>query len=73
MMAAKNGKIFIKHIPTTQFYNITYDSRVPYNIIGSVQDEGSFMGSIKNTFRYKRYNNQSMEMGTGWRRCDSCH
>ena len=44
---------FYKAIPTTQFYNVTYDSRVPYNIIGSVQDEGSLMGSIKNTYGVK--------------------
>jgi len=46
-------KNFFRKIPTTQFYNITYDMKRPYNIIGSVQDEGSFMGSIKNTFGKK--------------------
>ena len=46
-------KNFFRKIPTTQFYNITYDMKQPYNIIGSVQDEGSFMGSIKNTFGKK--------------------
>lgn len=46
-------KNFYRVIPTTQFYNITYDSKDPYNIIGSVQDEGSFMGSIINTFGRK--------------------
>ena len=49
----KKWKNFYKNIPTTQFYNVAYDSRVPYNIIGSVQDEGSFRGSIKNTFGKK--------------------
>ncbi len=49
----KNWKNFYKSIPTTQFYNITYDSKAPFNIIGSVQDEGSFMGSIKNIFGVK--------------------
>ncbi len=46
-------KNFFRKIPTTQFYNITYDMSSPYNIIGSVQDEGSFMGSIKNTYGTK--------------------
>lgn len=46
-------KNFFRKIPTTQFYNITYDMKQPYNIVGSVQDEGSFMGSIKNTFGKK--------------------
>jgi photosystem II stability/assembly factor-like uncharacterized protein len=49
----KKWKNFYKAIPTTQFYNITYDSKVPYNIIGSVQDEGSMLGSIKNTYGKK--------------------
>lgn len=44
---------FFDVIPTTQFYNITYDMNTPYNVIGSVQDEGSFMASVKNTFGTK--------------------
>lgn len=43
-------KNFFRKIPTTQFYNITYDMKTPYTILGSVQDEGSFMGSIKNEY-----------------------
>jgi photosystem II stability/assembly factor-like uncharacterized protein len=46
-------KNFFRKIPTTQFYNITYDMKQPYNVVGSVQDEGSYMGSIKNTFGKK--------------------
>ncbi|HET9055568.1 MAG TPA: hypothetical protein VFN30_01855 [Chitinophagaceae bacterium] len=49
----KTWKNFFKEIPTTQFYNITYDNSTPYNIIGSVQDELSFMASIKNTYGVK--------------------
>ena len=44
---------FFRKIPTTQFYNVTYDMTTPYNVFGSVQDEGSFMGSIKNTYGKK--------------------
>ena len=46
----KNWNNFFDVIPTTQFYNIAYDMKTPYNVIGSVQDEGSFMASVKNTF-----------------------
>jgi hypothetical protein len=46
-------KNFFRKIPTTQFYNITYDMKQPYNILGSVQDEGSYMGSIQNEFGKK--------------------
>jgi photosystem II stability/assembly factor-like uncharacterized protein len=49
----KNWNNFFDVIPTTQFYNISYDMKDPYNVIGSVQDEGSFMASVKNTFGIK--------------------
>lgn len=41
---------FFRKIPTTQFYNVTYDMKTPYNVYGSVQDEGSYRGSILNTY-----------------------
>ncbi len=58
-------KNFYKTIPTTQFYNITYDSRVPYNIIGSVQDEGSLIGSINNTYGIKDTTRSKWKFGPG--------
>lgn len=61
----KKWKNFYKDIPTTQFYNITYDSRVPYNIIGSVQDEGSLTGSINNTFGVKDTTIKPWQWGPG--------
>ncbi len=47
------GKIwnnFFDKIPTTQFYTVTYDMQEPFNVFGSIQDEGTFSGSINNTF-----------------------
>jgi photosystem II stability/assembly factor-like uncharacterized protein len=44
---------FFDVIPGAHFYNITYDMKQPYNIIGSVQDHGSYMASIKNTYGVK--------------------
>jgi photosystem II stability/assembly factor-like uncharacterized protein len=61
----KKWKNFYKNIPTTQFYNVTYDSRVPYNIIGSVQDEGSLMGSICNTYGTKDSTLKKWQWGPG--------
>ncbi len=61
----KKWKNFYKVIPTTQFYNVTYDSRVPYNIIGSVQDEGSLTGSINNTFGKKDTTINQWKWGPG--------
>lgn len=61
----KKWKNFYKEIPTTQFYNVTYDTRVPYNIIGSVQDEGSLMGNIENTFGVKDTTINPWQYGPG--------
>ncbi|MBL0273503.1 MAG: hypothetical protein IPQ06_10625 [Chitinophagaceae bacterium] len=47
------GKIwnnFFDKIPTTQFYTVTYDMKTPFNVFGSIQDEGTFSGNILNTF-----------------------
>jgi len=46
----KIWKNFFTKIPTTQFYTVTYDMQQPFNVHGSIQDEGSFSGSINNTF-----------------------
>jgi photosystem II stability/assembly factor-like uncharacterized protein len=42
---AKSWKSFVRNMPTTHFYNVTYDMKKPFNIYGSVQDQGSSMGS----------------------------
>lgn len=42
----KTWKNFFKEIPTTQFYNVTYDMATPFNIHGSVQDEGSMGANV---------------------------
>jgi photosystem II stability/assembly factor-like uncharacterized protein len=34
-------------IPTTQFYNVAYDMATPFNVQGSVQDEGSMGGNVQ--------------------------
>ena len=47
------GKIwnnFFDKIPTTQFYTLAYDMQQPFNVFGSIQDEGTFSGSSSNTF-----------------------
>lgn len=46
-------KNFFDKIPTTQFYTVTYDMEDPFNIYGSIQDEGTFSGSSANTFGTK--------------------
>jgi photosystem II stability/assembly factor-like uncharacterized protein len=46
----KKWNNFFDKIPTTQFYTVSYDMQTPFNVFGSIQDEGTFSGSIKNTF-----------------------
>ncbi len=46
----KIWKNFFNKIPTTQFYTVAYDMQQPFNIYGSIQDEGTFSGSSRNTF-----------------------
>lgn len=43
-------KNFFDKIPTTQFYTVAYDILSPFNVFGAIQDEGTFSGSINNTF-----------------------
>ena len=43
-------KNFFDKIPTTQFYTVAYDMNKPFNVFGSVQDEGTMSGNITNTF-----------------------
>ncbi len=43
-------KNFFDKIPTTQFYTVAYDMLSPFNVFGAIQDEGTFSGSINNTF-----------------------
>lgn len=46
----KKWKNFFNKIPTTQFYTVAYDMEKPFNIFGSIQDEGTFSGNSNNTF-----------------------
>jgi photosystem II stability/assembly factor-like uncharacterized protein len=35
---------FIENLPLAQFYHISYDMDIPYNVYGGMQDNGSWMG-----------------------------
>ena len=41
----KMWKNFFDKIPTTQFYTVSYDMKTPFNVFGSMQDEGTMSGS----------------------------
>lgn len=50
-------KNYFDKIPTTQFYTVTYDLQTPFNIFGSIQDEGTFSGNVMNSFGKPRDKN----------------
>lgn len=35
---------FVENLPVGQFYHVSVDSDIPYNVYGGLQDNGSFMG-----------------------------
>jgi photosystem II stability/assembly factor-like uncharacterized protein len=50
MDGGKKWNNFFDKIPTTQFYTVTYDMEKPFNVFGSIQDEGTYTGSSMNSF-----------------------
>lgn len=35
---------FVENLPLAQFYHINYDEEIPYNVMGGMQDNGSWIG-----------------------------
>ncbi|MFA5814866.1 MAG: hypothetical protein WC865_04530 [Bacteroidales bacterium] len=42
----KNWKRFTDNLPVVQFFNLNYDMGTPFKVYGSVQDHGSFAGTV---------------------------
>jgi photosystem II stability/assembly factor-like uncharacterized protein len=58
-------KNFFRKIPTTQFYNVTWDMRKPHTVYGSVQDEGSFKGTVTNDYDHPKKDQQGWASAPG--------
>ena len=39
---------FLNNLPVSQFYHVSYDNDDPYNVIGGLQDNGSWAGPSRN-------------------------
>ncbi len=39
-------KTFVNNLPVAQFFNITYDMEEPFHVYGSIQDHGSYRGTV---------------------------
>jgi len=42
----KNWRTFTDNLPAVQFFNLNYDMGTPFKVYGSVQDHGSFAGTV---------------------------
>jgi photosystem II stability/assembly factor-like uncharacterized protein len=42
----QNWRSFTTQIPVVQFFNISYDMDTPFHVYGSVQDHGSYRGTV---------------------------
>ncbi len=42
----RNWRYFQKEIPVCQFFNVSYDMAAPFKVYGSMQDHGSFRGTV---------------------------
>jgi photosystem II stability/assembly factor-like uncharacterized protein len=42
----QNWRNFTKQIPAVQFFNISHDMDTPFHVYGSVQDHGSYRGTV---------------------------
>ncbi|HHF51988.1 MAG TPA: hypothetical protein ENL46_04810 [Candidatus Aminicenantes bacterium] len=56
---------FHNNLPVTQFYNVAYDMKEPFNIYGSVQDHLTYRGNIAHTLAQR---DRSQMLLTHWER-----
>ena len=42
----KNWRCFTDNLPVCQFFNVNYDMASPFHVFGSMQDHGSFRGTV---------------------------
>ncbi|MFC2164183.1 WD40/YVTN/BNR-like repeat-containing protein [Acidobacteriota bacterium] len=52
-----------RFIPVIQFYNLAYDMAKPFRVYGSIQDHGTYRGSIAHTQSYQK---KGYYRVTGW-------
>jgi photosystem II stability/assembly factor-like uncharacterized protein len=50
----KNWKTPLKVLPLAQFYNVAFDMADPFRVIGSIQDHGSYYGTVDLSRGWKR-------------------
>ncbi|HVT61196.1 MAG TPA: glycosyl hydrolase [Thermoanaerobaculia bacterium] len=56
----------VKALPVSQFYQVTYDMRWPYNVYGGLQDNGSWMGPSRGIDAIQNKDWRNIGIGDGF-------
>ncbi len=62
----KNWRSFTDQIPAVQFFNIGFDMDTPFHVYGSIQDHGSFRGTVNLERGRDRIPRVEFERAPGW-------
>ncbi len=57
---------FLNNLPVSQFYHVSYDNEEPYNVIGGLQDNGSWVGPSRNANGIKNGDWKMIGWGDGF-------
>jgi len=57
---------FLRNLPVSQFYHVSYDMEVPYNVYGGLQDNGSWMGPSESSGGVQNKDWRSVGIGDGF-------
>ncbi|MEW6456277.1 MAG: glycosyl hydrolase [Acidobacteriota bacterium] len=61
---AKNFKL-LSNLPVSQFYHVSFDMKIPYNVYGGLQDNGSWCGPSRNFSPFGIQNKDWQNVGGG--------
>ncbi len=62
----KNWRSFTEQIPAVQFFNIGFDMDSPFHVYGSIQDHGSFRGTVTLKAGRDKIPRVEFERAPGW-------
>jgi photosystem II stability/assembly factor-like uncharacterized protein len=57
---------FLNNLPVSQFYHVSYDNETPYNVLGGLQDNGSWVGPSRNANGIKNGDWKMIGWGDGF-------
>lgn len=57
---------FLKGLPVSQFYHVSYDMKYPYNIYGGLQDNGSWVGPSTSSIGVRNKDWKNVGFGDGF-------